>query len=1334
MASCRLKPEIGQNTFNELEKQLGGKMATEVFLRAISPRFKNDFKDTLSLDSEGVPTYDSIMKNSYMRDFIGEQKMTSIMEKQYKSVPDTAENYSMMLEQAKNFNETSQHKDGYVAYVDYTEDNKLKLKVSKKTKESVDRFANQYSTDMLNRKLVKILEPLGITIGHLTEAEVSAGRVGHIDFSKASGIAADLSTLIRVANNKEGAESIGEECAHLLVRVFKNHPLVKRSLEALMNDETSLKEVLGDEYQDTLEYHNQDMSKVAEEALGKILQQNLKKEATSKKAPSQGLFRRLLDYIVNQFRRLSSNDIDNAIIDANVRMGTLAKNILKEDIKLTDDQIRSTYSEDDFNALSDRIERNIKILTKARDVQLKRYKIAKEADPEVAKKELEGIEKYMDTSADTVEGIFNYALNALNELKGINREFAEYHKKTPGEKFRFLRKVKLYITSYGSFIENMNNAIIEEEQLVLEDTSETDQFARTFKVGDEEIALKPIIEQLVSLQNSINSRFLKHGFTAFAEFLKPFLGDSVTMKIGKAIPETITIEEALKKASKDISFMSRWLDALGDSSDIILQGFNAAVLKKKNEARMKAIDFIKGNQALMLEAEQLGISNFEWLFEVDSEGNKSGDYVNEINQAEYDLAKKKFFKYLEEKYGTNPTGKLAEEYLKERDAWLEENALNKYSPNSPNPVKYRNKEFLKLTDNQLYIRKKFLERKEMLDKLYPPERVYTYKAIQMRKTQSQRLLDSLSSPSKIWENIKENMKETFLDTQDDDQLFGDVSKGISDFEGREFMTLPVLYTNRLSNANELTTDVFASLNAYTCAAFQYQAIDSIIDPLEVGRSIIREKRDTQSTRGSNIVEEQLNVLGRSIKSKVNQQGSPNWMSRLDDFFSSQVYMRYMKDHGSFDLPGTKEKINTSKTINWLMRVTSLAKLGLNFLAQTANATTGIAMTNIEAAAGEFFNPRDLLKADGTYTKELIPFLSELGSRIKTNKLALFDELINLKKEFGGNQKRVQIKNLLQRLGGATIAYIGQEAGDHWLYNRVAIAMAHKTQVKVPSGSGTYKTMSLWDALQIVDIEKGNNKIKKMILPEGTIGEDGKPFDIAQFGDVVNHVNDELFGIYDEQDANAANQVALGRLLMQMRKWMRPSFNKRFRKTRYIQVLGREQEGYYYTVYRLMNELVRSKFQISATFKNLSKHEKANLRRAGFEVLQFLAVLALLGILDFDDDKERDWTAKMAEYLLRRSEHELGGLVPSGTMLKENLKTLTTPMMALSTLSDAINLLQSIYTPADYMDELQSGPYKGMSTFEKHLIKAPLPIVAQMRQIDRFTGDLDTSIAFYTRPY
>lgn len=45
----------------------------------MNPKFQQDFGNTLSLDAEGVPTYSSIIQNSYIQGYIGDVTAMGIL-------------------------------------------------------------------------------------------------------------------------------------------------------------------------------------------------------------------------------------------------------------------------------------------------------------------------------------------------------------------------------------------------------------------------------------------------------------------------------------------------------------------------------------------------------------------------------------------------------------------------------------------------------------------------------------------------------------------------------------------------------------------------------------------------------------------------------------------------------------------------------------------------------------------------------------------------------------------------------------------------------------------------------------------------------------------------------------------------------------------------------------------------------------------------------------------------------------------------------------------------------------------------------------------------------
>ena len=106
---------------------------------------------------------------------------------------------------------------------------------------------------------------------------------GYIDFSKASSIAEGFKGLINIANGIEGDIALSEEFSHLLIGIFRDQPLIQRSLRLLANSDELLQEALGDEYERNRDYYSEHPNydeegnemtlneTLAEEALGKIL-------------------------------------------------------------------------------------------------------------------------------------------------------------------------------------------------------------------------------------------------------------------------------------------------------------------------------------------------------------------------------------------------------------------------------------------------------------------------------------------------------------------------------------------------------------------------------------------------------------------------------------------------------------------------------------------------------------------------------------------------------------------------------------------------------------------------------------------------------------------------------------------------------------------------------------------------------------------------------------------------------------------------------------------------------------------------------------------------------
>lgn len=1316
--SCVYAPKKGLKTFYSLQKEFGYDLAWKIYGIAVNPKFQSDYKESLSLDTEGIPSFDSLMNNDFIIKTLG-SKIGAHLRKNFPNRTDSIDNYYLTLEDAKKINQDNKYNKYITAVAGYNEDGSIGIHILRKSESSDKKFFQQYATATLNKRLANILKPLGVTIDSLSAIEQDYGRVGVTDFSIAKNIATDTVSMIRVANNMEGAKALSEEFAHLIIGSMRNNPLIQRNIKALAN-ETNLRSILGNDYQDVYDFYNGDMDLIAEEALGHILQNELILQ--NETSTIQG---RLVRNIQGKFKNISENEVSKALIEAENNMSNLASNILSGTLNLTKRDIQNSQRDVQFNALSDRIKRNIELLKGARDIESKRLKIAafSEDAQDYISNVIRGIDKGLNNK-DTTLGVLQYSNEALISLKAASKSLSDLSTVNSKDKFKILRGVRGTLQAYGKYIENLNDIALEESN------EDENDFLRDIpiqtKYGTEILNVKEVLKDLNDIYKQVGRQYLKVAIPAFAEFLRPILGDEITIEMGSNAGKKINLEQLIEQSESDISFMDRWLDSMGNSSDILLRGFDKVYKQAMDRARLKSIKDFRRIQALRMEAESKGITTFDWMFEKDRDGNLTGNYISEINESQYYIDLNRFEDNLNKKYGKNPKGEALEAKIAERNDWYDKHSkLTVLGERVPNDL-YKNADYAKLTSAQHDILNKFLKLKEEFDNQYPDNRVDTNKAIQLRKNGVQRFIDSSKSPSSIFSNIKEHLKEEFLDREDDINSGISKRQTLTDFSGKEFMTLPVMFTTRLENPNELSTDVFGSLMAYTVASNNYKELDNIIDPMEVGRALVIENRKVKTTRGNLNVIERFTAAGRQVQKDVIEGRGSNIEKRLDDFFESQIYHRYLKDEGVLNILG--QKVNKAKLTNWVMRGTSFAQLGFNYLANISNVFTGVCMQNIEASARQYFNAKELAKADRIYVSNIGQNIAEFNSRIKTNKLSLFNELFDIRSDFDNITHNSMRKGVLSRLFSSEIAFLGQGAGDHWLYMRTAIAMALREKVKVPNKG----EMSLWDALQIRDSFDGNSKIKEMVLPEGTTDSEGNLFDIGKFSRKLAHVNQSLFGIYNTDDRNAAHRVILGRMLTQYRNWMKPQFNRRFQRGQLNLDTGDWEEGYYRTTGRIMLGLLRGQYQVGALWEELNNDEKANIRRAITEMAQLCAVVLLAEFINWSDDKDRPWALKLAEYSTKRLEHELGTLAPSPIMVNEMLKTIKSPAASISQIQNLTILFTSLIDPRDWTNEIESGKYKGMSTLEKNILKSGLPPFAQYQQVNRITYGIDDVTNYFAR--
>lgn len=1336
--SCAIRPKVknkqGEIVDSRLFKDLlsysdnDRDTAVRIYEITKSQEFIDKWNPRLEMDENGEPTIISLFQKTNLYDRISQQKVLKKLNKDigfYKRgyeratlwLPN-AENRRKLQQKAISFNTTSPFRVDYVAEVVNIYDNSetgnvfIGVKVSPRNKLNSlnsDKMSYDY---LLNQRLMSILNSYGVSVGALDELEERMGINGVTDFDKAKTAADGLVELIRIAKGERGQKALPEEFAHFILEAMKDQSLVNRLIN-LLNQGNLVQEILGEDYNSYAIQYQNDQYKLAKEAAGKLLAQHLLREQSIPQKPYKNLLQRVIDAIKEFFKKWNISDIEKAKIEADKSFGELAKQILGEGLgsNVSISNIRTTNK---LYQLNSSVERDKKLLSKIIDNELKRLKIyesrSMEQGVELEQRQLvDALYRNLNTNT-AIEGIYTFLNSAINQLVTLSEQLTTINRDTTStlnDRAKVLRDARNYLYSYQNILKSIREEIVKSG--LQSDTRYDDR-------------IKTALDQTQSLLENIFITYEQSAMPLFVQFIKPFIGNEIKIPFGKYAGKRIVVSEETdendnttiniaKIASEDISFFDRWLDSMADSSDYMLKIMDQAVKKAKENARLDTISIQKKLEALAIKLEQSGIKDTDWMFERDSQGNLTGEYISEYNRAQFKEVQREMYKRLKDKYGANPVGEDAKKYKEEVAKWYEENTIKVGDKRIPS-YKYKNTNFPPAGSAKREFYDAIMQIKSSLDGYLPPNYTTTLNTVKIRKDLIERVKDSKDIKSgaiQIWESIKDD----FIRRTDDND-FGSKAT-VKDFEGNQVQLLPIYYTKLREGEshNDISTDIVSTMVAYAAMANDFHQMNKIIDVLELSRDMLKE-REVVQTEGGSPLKETFKQLGQKVESTLTKKGEATRITqRLNDFFDMQVYGRYMKDEGTFG----KSNIDKGKTANFVNKMTALNSLALNVLSGISNVATGRVMMRIESIAGEFFNVKNSVNADKIYAKELPSFLAEIGSRNKTSKLALWNQLFNVMQEYEQDVKEVNWdrKTWYSRMFGQSTLFFMNNAGEHWMQSRTSLSLGDAFKMKSPSG----EIVSLWDAMEVVYKDPNNKKLgAELKVKRGYTKEDGTEFtreDIIAFSRKNVAINQRMHGIYNKADRNALQAVALGRMAMLYRKWIKPSLNRRFAEASYNFDMQAWTEGYYRTtakfLWQVIKDLKDAQFAIGSRFNELTPTEKANIIRACTEVANFGVIcLSIFALENYgDDNKEKSYFLSMLEYQLRRLRTELGALIPGKSMLEEGLRIIKSPAAGIRTLESTLDLI-GIINPGNWVGEdaiMQSGRFEGKPRGVKLIVESPL---------------------------
>ena len=562
---------------------------TRLYLITKSSQFIKDWQPRLTLDENNEPTLRSLLKQTNLSKVIPETKVLERLNREigyYKKGMDRPalwvnndENYQKLKQKAIAFNQNSEYRDDYVANIIKIQDSEsprvfIGVKVEKRNRlNSVDADKMEYNEN-LNNRLRGILESHGIGIGALTDLDKRMGIHGVTDFDVARNAANGLVEMIRLANGIQGERALPEEFAHFAIEAMGDNPLINRLINNISSNGLA-REIIGEDY-DTYDilYHS-DEAKLAKEAAGKLLAKHLLQGEKVPSAPYSNLLQRVIQAVKNFFKNISASPIQRAMKEADKNFGSLAQQILDGSMDEAID-ISNITSSGVFYNTSERVARDKKLLQGIIENELKRLKIYEKRNPnsQFSANQRLLIDRLDIELADNneIEGIYTFVENALEELTKVSNRLTMLQN-TPAtnvnERAGVLRDVRNYLYSYKHITDDIRKALIDEERYA------DNRYGQRVRV---------VLDNTTTLLGDLFVRYNNVAMPLFVDFIKPFVGESITVPFGKYKGKTMTAEDLVKIADKDISFFDRWLDSMADSSDYMLKVMDQAVKKSKENA------------------------------------------------------------------------------------------------------------------------------------------------------------------------------------------------------------------------------------------------------------------------------------------------------------------------------------------------------------------------------------------------------------------------------------------------------------------------------------------------------------------------------------------------------------------------------------------------------------------------------------------------------------------------------------------------------------------------------------------------------------------------------
>jgi hypothetical protein len=1163
-----------------------------------------------------------------------------------------------------------------------------------------------------DNKLKALLERTGFSLVTLSEYEKITGK--KVNANALVDMAARLVAMADGASVK----ALTEELAHIAVAQSRDTTEYKNAMKLL--EATEEFEEFYDEY---MEEYNDD-THVREEILGKILMKDLE----AKLGTSIGMWlRRLWNKFLNKFRNNELSDYVSKITD---------KFIANPERSVNDSKVyfQLKSGESALQQQVNKLNRRYKELTrrqKSNPSLINQIRALKE--------ELEGnkngvgIYKFLLLLNEDTRVSIDFVKQYFNVTEKDNKVYlgSRTNKDTPGD--NMTKQLAQYIGYYLPFLKELN-AILDEDSVIDNDT-------------------KILLDQMIR-HHSENFDVINR---AYNQFLNENNKTSTEAKELDIAGQRIMSTNELREAPRDSNFLETWFGLARNNSDTLVRLAHRTISDIKNRIRRAVLNW--SDDFLANSIDYIG-KDMSWAAErvtvdvvdkktglVTKKVQKSGNFIDEVHQGQWDIAREQFHSDLHDKYefsqdfaerlmqkkviqGYNPKTKDAfqraeiqklKEYNQEIANWYKFNSI-------PNP---RAKEIIAERSAALSTEQfEFWKMRNM--ELNPDGSIKYYKGelvVPSRgKEKSEEFRGKISYfKTKDWTNKDYNKlsdkDKTFL------QYLKDQKKEID-------KNIPFAVANRLPQMYESTLDimrlnepeVFKRLGKNIKSSIVRQEDDTefndtptlndgtILDdvPIRFTGLLGEPDRVTTDILSSLIAYKQMqeNYVQMSAQLPMFE----NWLQgakrrvvksgdkviRGEDSWSFDALKKFLEVHVSgkekedLTLTVLGTKVSVTKAVEKLSQWVRMKNLGFNFIAMTSNLISAKVFATLESIVGTYTTVKSSAFANKEFFSLLPTVMSSFNGVRSTDRISSLMTYFGLGRDiremFDDLDKHVLMRNQPDK----TLMY-GFEKGDYFAKSIVMISILDNYRVHEnkwytakeakAAGLNFDEMTSAYNMLKTDKDGKVSHTIPDSVIDNIT----------ARMKTIATRVDGSL----SSEDKGAIYQNAVFSMVGLHRGWLFEGLSRKLKTKGYDFTLNQITEGEYRTVMDLIGRFFMPGDKIQriknllAKYNELEDYQKENLKRVMLELSMIAAFTIIALALNSGDDDEEDYFRDLLAY-------------QSNRVLLE-VSSFYNPTELISAVKDPIVPARDLELVTNFTDmfntkEIESGKWEGMTKQQKYFLQ------------------------------